>query len=231
MHAHATTSCWKRIGHEGDKSCPNLPEHIHCRGCPVFTDAGLRLFDRPAPEDYTQEWTRSLAQAKTDAQAGTLCALVFSLGSERLALPPGAIRAVFSPRPVRPLPHRSDALFLGMTVLQGEMVPCINVPELLNIPEGTPAQARGQGFARLLLAERPDPKNPDRGPEQYAFSVDQALGLIRYPSLAVEPAPSTVLRSPASYTRGIVVQDGLRISLLDEDLFFSALRRALGVAG
>ena len=38
--------CWNRIGIYGDKSCPVLPEHIHCRNCSVYSAAATRLLDR-----------------------------------------------------------------------------------------------------------------------------------------------------------------------------------------
>ncbi len=31
--------CWNRIGVRGDRSCPKLAEHIHCRNCPVHAAA------------------------------------------------------------------------------------------------------------------------------------------------------------------------------------------------
>ena len=28
--------CWNRIGVHGNKSCPLLAEHVHCRNCAVY---------------------------------------------------------------------------------------------------------------------------------------------------------------------------------------------------
>ncbi|WP_445633698.1 hypothetical protein [Nostoc sp. DSM 114161] len=30
-------SCWNVIGIEGDRSCPQLSIHAHCRNCPVYS--------------------------------------------------------------------------------------------------------------------------------------------------------------------------------------------------
>ncbi|MCW1245836.1 chemotaxis protein CheW, partial [Pseudomonas sp. SAICEU22] len=46
--AHAIDDCWNRIGVHGDKSCPLLAEHIHCRNCSVYSAAATRLLDRYA---------------------------------------------------------------------------------------------------------------------------------------------------------------------------------------
>src|SRR5215472_14146833 len=59
----AGTDCWNRIGISGDRSCPELEAHIHCRNCPVFASAARAFFDRPAPEGYLAEWTQWLASS------------------------------------------------------------------------------------------------------------------------------------------------------------------------
>ena len=46
--AQAIDDCWNRIGIHGDKSCPLLSEHIHCRNCAVYSAAATRLLDRYA---------------------------------------------------------------------------------------------------------------------------------------------------------------------------------------
>ena len=63
--------CWNRIGIGGDRSCPELETHIHCRNCPVHAQAARAFFDRPAPEGYLADWTELLAQEKQAATATT----------------------------------------------------------------------------------------------------------------------------------------------------------------
>ena len=53
--------CWNRIGVRGDRSCPELAKHTHCRNCPVFAAAGRRFLDAPSPAGYLDEWTDRLA--------------------------------------------------------------------------------------------------------------------------------------------------------------------------
>ena len=31
--------CWNRIGVSGDRSCPELQAHLHCRNCSVSSSA------------------------------------------------------------------------------------------------------------------------------------------------------------------------------------------------
>ncbi len=44
----AIDDCWNRIGIHGDRSCPLLVDHIHCRNCSVYSAAATRLLDRYA---------------------------------------------------------------------------------------------------------------------------------------------------------------------------------------
>ena len=38
-HLPGVGDCWNTIGVSGDRSCPELNTHIHCRSCPVFAAA------------------------------------------------------------------------------------------------------------------------------------------------------------------------------------------------
>ncbi|NOP35791.1 hypothetical protein, partial [Klebsiella pneumoniae] len=40
--------CWNRIGVHGNKQCPLLERHVHCRNCEVYAAAATRLLDRYA---------------------------------------------------------------------------------------------------------------------------------------------------------------------------------------
>ena len=43
---HAFDDCWNRIGISGDRSCPELVQHVLCRNCPVF-EAGAGVLRSP----------------------------------------------------------------------------------------------------------------------------------------------------------------------------------------
>ena len=59
------SQCWKEIGIWGDSSCPELKKASHCRNCPVYSAAGIRMLDRPLTPGYLEEWTELLARPKT----------------------------------------------------------------------------------------------------------------------------------------------------------------------
>lgn len=104
--AQAIDDCWSRIGIRGDRSCPLLAEHIHCRNCAVYSAAATRLLDRYAlqQEDHQQ----SIA-VENDVVTRSL--LVFRLGEEWLALVTRCLVEVAPLQPIHSLPHqRSRAL-------------------------------------------------------------------------------------------------------------------------
>src|SRR5579859_35713 len=79
--------CWHRIGVWGDKSCPELSRHAHCRNCPVFSRAATRMLDREMPAGG---FALPAGQASTTITARGPSAesvLIFRLASEWFALP------------------------------------------------------------------------------------------------------------------------------------------------
>ena len=89
--------CWNRIGIRGDKSCERLPEHVHCRNCPVYAAAAKRILDRLPPQAAVQAEDTTAALA---AQARLSSLLVFRLRNEWLGLPTKALDEVASTRAI-----------------------------------------------------------------------------------------------------------------------------------
>ena len=80
--AQAIDDCWNRIGIHGDKSCPLLTEHIHCRNCAVYSAAATRLLDRYA----LQQEDRAQVSTAVEVEVKTRSLLMFRLGEEWLGL-------------------------------------------------------------------------------------------------------------------------------------------------
>ena len=53
--------CWQHIGVWGNGSCGELKTHLHCRNCPTYAAAAMRLLDARPPADYRREWTEHLS--------------------------------------------------------------------------------------------------------------------------------------------------------------------------
>lgn len=219
-----TDACWNRIGVEGDRSCPRLPQAVHCRNCPIFSTAGGQLFEREAPPEYLDECTRQLAEVDETAAAETLSLLVFRIGPEWLALDARTVVEVVAPHPIHSVPHRTDRLLLGLANIRGELQLCISLREVLGIdsPEVDATPAAGpsaDATQRLIVAEQDQ--------NRWVFPVDEVEGVHRVLANIMENLPHTVERSPRFYCRAIFSRDDKRVGLLSETRLFQALERTV----
>ncbi|MBI5769837.1 MAG: purine-binding chemotaxis protein CheW [Verrucomicrobia bacterium] len=213
MSGAAAHDCWKRIGTWGDRSCPELKLHIHCRNCPVYSEAAARLLDAPVPEAYLAQNARHYAQAKTVARPGTRSAVIFRLAGEWLALPTAVFREIATPRPVHSLPHRRDRVVLGVANIRGELLVCVSLAAALGIPGQAPA-----GLRLAVMA---------REGARFVFPADEVAGLHRFDDADLAPVPATLAHAQAVYTRGILGWNGRPVGVLDDQLLFHTLNRSL----
>ena len=218
--------CWNRIGVTGDRSCPELIAHVHCRNCPIFANAARAFFDRPAPEGYLAEWGRWLAESDAlshrgeelgsdtddarEAQRGGTSILIFRLGTEWLALPTETIVEVTTPMPVHRVPHRSNQVLSGIVSLHGQVTLCISLHGLLNVETGN--------LAPHLVVLR-----DGRHAATWVFPADEVLGVRRVPRNHWRAVPSTLVNPTVGFSQAIISWDGRSIGLLDEHRIFAAL--------
>jgi chemotaxis-related protein WspD len=85
MNSPPDIHCWRQIGTSGDRSCPELKTHVHCRNCPIFSAGAARLLDVDVSENYLAEQGRRFAERKTLLRPGATSAVIFRLGVEWLA--------------------------------------------------------------------------------------------------------------------------------------------------
>jgi len=135
-------SCWNLVGTGGDASCPRLPEFGHCRHCPVYSQSGKKLFEREIPAEYREEWKDNLARAKEQHAADQVSVLVFRLRDEWLALKTIVFHEVSKARPVHSIPSRSNARFRGVVNMNGEMLLCVSLADILGLGGRGPASPR-----------------------------------------------------------------------------------------
>ena len=159
-------TCWNRIGVHGDSSCPELQNFVHCRNCPVYSNAGVQLLDRPLPEQYRREWTEHFAQEKKAAEPAKGSALLFRLHTEWLALATQAFQEAAERRLIHSLPHRRSGLVLGLVNIRGELLICVSLSRLLGL-ERTAAR----GTEEMCIVESAEwLVNPERKFECIAIS-------------------------------------------------------------
>lgn len=213
--------CLNRVGVQGDGSCPELSQHIHCRNCPVFETRGRSLLDREPPAAYLQEQTDLLAQAKASSPWVEHVANVFRIGPEWLALPARLFVEIVSVRPIRRVPHRSNEILLGLTSVRGEIHLCFSLAHLIGVETGgdLSAPVTTHSIPRFLVVRWKR--------ATWVFPADEVYGLHRYRQEDIQPIPATVAKALPKFTAGLLPFAEKQAGLFDEELLFQALERGI----
>jgi chemotaxis-related protein WspD len=215
--------CWNRVGVRGDRSCPELVAHTHCRNCPVYATAAAQLLDGSVSELQVEQATAQFAQPRARRVAGTASVVAFRIGAEWLALPTRLFDEAAEVRPVHLLPHRRGGPGAGLVSVRGDLVPHVSLAGLLEIEAGGPAggdeaNARA-GTPRLLILSSPQGR--------IAITVDEVAGVHRHDEAELRPVPDTLARTLASHTAAMLQRDERTIGCLDPDRVLAALSAAL----
>lgn len=207
-------NCWNRIGIAGDKTCPLLAQHSHCRNCPTFSRAAAALLDRDLAGEPAVADRGEFGAASGRAETQTDRAVIFRIGCEWFGLPTTALDEIIGLRPIHSLPHRRNSGLVGLINLRGELVICVSPSELLGGGAAGPCpQAR-------LLVVRP------RG-GRLALPVDEVLQIHHFARGELQPLPVTVARSPSRFSKALLPHADKMIGMLDEQALFEALQRML----
>lgn len=222
MSETVLNACWNQVGNFGDKSCPELKEHVRCLNCEVFRAAAATLLNRKSPEGYLDFWTKRIARPPEVKLAGTRSIVIFRIGAEWLALPTEVFLEVVELRPIHTVPHRNDALVRGLAMVRGELIICVSLAHLLGMDAAPARSERKKGrsvYDRLLVV--------GQNGERVVFAVEEVHVGVRYHPNDLKPVPATVAQSAAPYTSGILTWEGQSVGVLDESLVFYALSRHL----
>jgi len=231
MHPHsdqpggvtpAVTSCWNTIGVQGDRTCPELDVHVHCRNCPVYSDAAAALLDRPAPEEFTIDRTRHFGAPKAADERETQSVVIFRIGREWFALPTSVIAEVAERRVIHSLPHRRTGIVLGVVNVRGELLVCVSLGRLLGLEsrsEPVPGVSR-TGHDRVLVVIRDGVR--------VVLPADEVSGVQRFHARELKDVPTTVSKAATAHSRAVLSWSGHVVGLLDDDLLFRTLHRSVG---
>jgi chemotaxis-related protein WspD len=211
--------CWHKIGVYGQGSCPELEKFVHCRNCPVYSQAGLQLLNRPLPEDYRRQWTAHFARKENHAPPTRISAVVFRIGSEWLALPTQAFQEVAERRVIHSLPHRRDGIVLGLANVRGELLICVSLGRLLGGEKALPRPASSTVYDRLLVIGWEN--------QRLVFPVDEVHGIQRFQSHEMKELPATVAKATPCFTSGVFFFEGRSVGFLDAAPLFEVLNRSL----
>ncbi len=226
-----SNDCWKQIGVEGDRSCPELKKVTHCRNCPVYSTVGRSLLEREPPVDYLKQWTEILAKNTPDdvqsqisgalvASGETISAMIFLLGGEWLAVPVGLLQEVTDPCVIHTLPHRSNDLFMGLVNIRGEILMCISLGNLLDLDHAPSADRTSLVISKRMVVLT----NQDN---RWVFTVDEICGIHRFQLRELQTTPVVIAKAAETYTKGVFRWQGHKVNYLDSDLLFYTLNRRI----
>ena len=214
-----SSSCWSKIGVEGDQTCLELRQHVHCHNCPVYSRAAVQFLDRPVTPEYRREWTEHFAREKRIATPAKTSAVVFRIGNEWLAMPTQAFQEIAERRALHSLPHRRSGVVLGIVNVRGELLICASLDRLLGLqPDIRPKRSRVV-FDRLLVA--------DWSGQRLTFPVDEVHGVHRFHQFDLREPPATVTKSGLNCTIGVFPWRNFTVGFLDPDALFNALNGKL----
>src|SRR5476649_912672 len=214
--AQAIDDCWNRIGIHGDRSCPLLAEHIHCRNCSVYSSAATRLLDRYA---LTQEHRTQVQGGEQASEITTRSILVFRLGEEWLGLPTRCLVEVATLQAIHSLPHQRSRALLGVANVRGALVACLSLVELLGLDNTLVAVQSTRVMPRMLIVAA------QGGP--VVVPVDEVDGIHAIDQRELDAASTSGEHATARFTRGVLQWKSLSLLLLDEEQLLSAVNRSL----
>jgi chemotaxis-related protein WspD len=126
-------ACWRHIGVWGESSgtCPELPRVVHCHNCEVFAQAARQVFsDHASKGEPVEEFDSSDDELVSHGDASVL---PLRLGEVWVGVPPKSVSIVSEVKKIRSIPNRSDEVLLGITSIQGEVVPCVSISKILSV--------------------------------------------------------------------------------------------------
>jgi chemotaxis-related protein WspD len=224
--ASALDRCWQRIGIWGDRACPELRSVIHCRNCPLYTQAGRGLLEREISEDVLSDWNQAkefnALQFQASALSKSLSMVVFRLQTEWFALSTAIFKEVTPITTVRAIPHRTNSILTGIINVRGELQLCVSLTTLLDL-QPAENQSHATAHSRFLVIEQElDPCGICEA-ARWVFPADEIDGIHHFPSDTLTLSPSAIAHTSESYTKGILHWRDRTISVLDEELLFYRL--------
>jgi chemotaxis-related protein WspD len=214
--------CWSRIGVAGDRSCPELVEHVHCRNCPVYARGASQLLERELSADERTVWTRHYAQQKQNVSHEAHSSLVvFRVGVEWLGLPTRVVDEVIPALAIHSLPHRPSRVLLGVVNVRGELVPCVSLLGALGA-QPSHAEEKGQGLSkspRMLVLGALE--------RRFVAPVAEVHGIRRFASAELVTAPATLHKAALAFSHNLLPWGERAVGCLSPDLLFAALNRSL----
>ncbi|MEO1992565.1 MAG: chemotaxis protein CheW [Pirellulales bacterium] len=233
--------CWRVIGVGGDRSCPELKTYIHCRNCPVMTDAAEAFFNRTPPEGYLDEWQQVLEATPESTETSGRSVLIFRLADEWFSLDAESLTEVTPLRKIHTIPHRTNSVFAGMVNVRGQLLLCCSLHGLLGLRQMDPkvlkcnktSDQQNPGSQSIQLTDDDAILAPERllvtslttgrTTRRWTFPVNEVAGVHRISNEELRKVPSTVGKPGQRFSSALFSWNSRTVSLLDTKQIFEGI--------
>jgi chemotaxis signal transduction protein len=184
----------------------------------------LRLLDRPLLPEDLREATERVARPLASVEGHVVSLLLFRAGGERLALPATSVQHVTQLVPVHQIPHRSNHIIRGLCNVNGQLLICASLENLLELSSTVPGQTtdqpdQAQAAQRMIVL--------GDASECWVVQVDAVVGIMYVDPAGYQPPPLTVACALRRYVNHLVAVDQMLASLLDVPSLVSGFQAAL----
>lgn len=182
------------------------------------------FLDRPAPPGYLEEWSRRLVQNDDETSRDLVTVVIFRLHDEYLCMPIRVLVEVTLPQPVHVLPHRTNAVLMGLVNIRGQLRLCVSLHGLLGVEppqngdtkhDSASRHATAEAARRLVIIQ-------ERA-EAWVFAVEEVAAVHRLDRSTLRPVPATLGKGSA-VSSAVFDWHEHTVGLIDESLLLSALR-------
>lgn len=204
--------CWSAEGIWGDASCPELAERVHCYNCPVYSEAGKKLFDRRIPVEYIDEWSDEISASANDVPKNGIAFFLFKCAGENLALPMSAVSEGGHDRFIHRIPHKAEGVISGLVNINGELVIAVDIAGLLNIPRENVGD--GESVKMIVCSS---------GDDRFVFRVEKIAGMALVEPDALTNVPITLEKSLGGFVEKMFDYNSQRYGVIDFELLVHAI--------
>lgn len=214
--------CWNKIGIWGKQlpRCEKLVEHVHCRNCHVYTDAGRKVLERGLTKEYEKDWASVYSQDKQEYINEQESLTIFRIGDELLALPTECIVSVNDVGNIHSIPHQVSPILRGLINLHGELKICISLGCLLELKQAVKeVEVMHRVYNRLIEISNNN--------QHFVFFVNEVLGIHDITDKELKDAPATISQSQGTFTKALIKWHDQDVAYLDIELIYYNLDKKL----
>lgn len=179
------------------------------------TDIKNELLNRTIPEEFIEEWTKSVAEPKVEPKQNEISVAYFILNGSFFALASDIFVETQPYRDFHAIPFRSGNFLKGLVNVNGELLLFIDISAILGV------YGDNSNKSKKTLSVISD------GKDKYCFIADSFEGVIQIPEAELSDAPVTVKGVANAVTKATFVYSENTVNLIDENKIFDKLNKVI----